>query len=349
MNKIKVLCVDDSALIRSIMSKIVNEQPDMEMVATAPDPLIARDLIKRHSPDVLTLDVEMPRMDGLDFLERLMRLRPMPVIMVSSLTQKGSEITLNALELGAIDFVTKPQMGLQDGMLKYSELIADKIRVAARVRNFQRYSETSAPARLPTGPLIGSEKIIAIGSSTGGTEALRQVLTAMPLNCPGIMITQHMPAGFTRSFAERLNKLCRITVKEAENGDRILPGHAYLAPGGIHLGLTRSGANYHAQLQDLPPVNRHCPSVDLLFHSVAKYAGKNAVGAILTGMGHDGAQGMQAMHQAGARTLAQSERTCVVYGMPREAVALGCVDEIVDIDQMCQHILSNVVGQARRI
>ena len=350
MNKIRVLCVDDSALIRSIMSNIVNRQPDMEMVATAPDPLIARDLIKRYSPDVLTLDVEMPRMDGLDFLERLMRLRPMPVIMVSSLTQKGSEITLNALELGAIDFVTKPQMGLQEGMLQYSELIADKIRVAARVRNFQRFTAAAAPAaRLPAGPLIGSEKIIAIGSSTGGTEALRQVLTSMPLNCPGIMITQHMPPGFTRSFAERLNKLCHITVKEAENGDRILPGHAYLAPGGIHLELARSGANYHAQLQDLPPVNRHCPSVDLLFHSVAKCAGKNAVGAILTGMGHDGAQGLLAMHKAGARTLAQSEATCVVYGMPREAVALDCVDEIVDIDQMCQRILSNVVGQARRI
>ena len=349
MKKIKVLCVDDSALIRSMMNQIVNAQPDMEMVATAPDPLIARDLIKRYSPDVLTLDVEMPRMDGLDFLERLMRLRPMPVIMVSSLTQKGSEITLNALELGAIDFVTKPQMGLQEGMLQYSELIADKIRVAARVRNFQRYSAAAPPVRLRAGPLIGSEKIIAIGSSTGGTEALRQVLTAMPLNCPGILITQHMPAGFTRSFAERLNKLCHITVKEAQNGDRILPGHAYLAPGGIHLVLTRSGANYHAQLQDLPPVNRHCPSVDLLFHSVAKSAGKNAVGAILTGMGYDGAQGMLAMHEAGARTLAQSEKTCVVYGMPREAVALGCVDEIVDIDRMCQRILSNVVGQARRI
>ena len=348
MNKIRVLCVDDSALIRSIMSNIVNRQPDMEMVATAPDPLIARDLIKRYSPDVLTLDVEMPRMDGLDFLERLMRLRPMPVIMVSSLTQKGSEITLNALELGAIDFVTKPETGLQDGMLQYSELIAEKIRIAARVRNFPR--QMAAPvARMPSGPLVGSEKIIAIGASTGGTEALRQVLTAMPLDCPGIVITQHMPAGFTRSFADRLNKLCRINVKEAEDGDRVLPGHAYLAPGGIHLELARSGANYHARLQDLPPVNRHCPSVDLLFHSVAKCAGSNAVGAILTGMGHDGAKGMLAMRQAGARTLAQSEKTCVVYGMPREAVALDGVDEIVDLDQMCQRILSNVVGQARRI
>jgi two-component system chemotaxis response regulator CheB len=348
MNKIRVLCVDDSALIRSIMSNIVNRQPDMEMVATAPDPLIARDLIKRYSPDVLTLDVEMPRMDGLDFLERLMRLRPMPVIMVSSLTQKGSEITLNALELGAIDFVTKPETGLQDGMLQYSELIAEKIRIAARVRNFPR--QTAAPvARMPSGPLIGSEKIIAIGASTGGTEALRQVLTAMPLDCPGIVITQHMPAGFTRSFADRLNKLCRINVKEAEDGDRVLPGHAYLAPGGIHLELTRSGANYHARLQNSPPVNRHCPSVDLLFHSVAKCAGSNAVGAILTGMGYDGAKGMLAMRQAGARTLAQSEKTCVVYGMPREAVALDGVDEIVDLDQMCQRILSNVVGQARRI
>ncbi|MFD1801140.1 chemotaxis response regulator protein-glutamate methylesterase [Mixta tenebrionis] len=349
MNKIRVLCVDDSALIRSIMSNIVNQQPDMEMVATAPDPLIARDLIKRYSPDVLTLDVEMPRMDGLDFLERLMRLRPMPVIMVSSLTQKGSEITLNALELGAIDFVTKPEMGLRDGMLQYSELIADKIRTAARVRHFPQHSTATPPARMASGPLVGSEKIIAIGASTGGTEALRRVLTAMPLNCPGIVITQHMPAGFTRSFAERLNKLCRINVKEAENGDRVLPGHAYIAPGGLHLELARSGANYHAQLQDLPPVNRHCPSVDLLFHSVAKSAGSNAVGAILTGMGHDGAQGLLAMRKAGARTLAQSEKTCVVYGMPREAVALDGVDEIVDLDQMCQRILNNVVGQARRI
>ncbi|QHM73226.1 protein-glutamate methylesterase/protein-glutamine glutaminase [Mixta intestinalis] len=349
MNKIRVLCVDDSALIRSIMSNIVNQQPDMEMVATAPDPLIARDLIKRYSPDVLTLDVEMPRMDGLDFLERLMRLRPMPVIMVSSLTQKGSEITLNALELGAIDFVTKPEMGLRDGMLQYSELIADKIRMAARVRHFPQHSTTAPVARIASAPLVGSEKIIAIGASTGGTEALRQVLTAMPLNCPGIVITQHMPAGFTRSFADRLNKICRINVKEAEDGDRVLPGHAYIAPGGRHLELARSGANYHAQLQDLPPVNRHCPSVDLLFHSVAKSAGSNAVGAILTGMGHDGAEGLLAMRKAGARTLAQSEKTCVVYGMPREAVALDGVDEIVDLDQMCQRILNNVVGQARRI
>ncbi|MCR1566065.1 MAG: chemotaxis response regulator protein-glutamate methylesterase [Mixta calida] len=350
MNKIKVLCVDDSALIRSIMTNIVDQQPDMEMVATAPDPLIARDLIKRFSPDVLTLDVEMPRMDGLDFLERLMRLRPMPVIMVSSLTQKGSEITLNALELGAIDFVTKPEMGLREGMLQYSELIAEKIRMASRVRNFPRHTATAAPvAHVSKGPLVGSEKIIAIGASTGGTEALRQVLTAMPLNCPGIVITQHMPAGFTRSFADRLNKICQIAVKEAEDGDRVLPGHAYIAPGGRHLELARSGANYHAQLNDLPPVNRHCPSVDLLFHSVAKSAGKNAVGAILTGMGHDGAQGLLAMRKAGARTLAQSEKTCVVYGMPREAVAIDGVDEIVDLDQMCQRILSNVVGQARRI
>lgn len=348
MGKIRVLCVDDSALIRSILSNIVNNQPDMEMVATAPDPLIARDLIKRFNPDVLTLDVEMPRMDGLDFLERLMRLRPMPVIMVSSLTSKGSEITLNALELGAVDFVTKPQMRLQDGMQQYSEIIVEKIRMAAAV-NINHLERRTVPARIISSPLVGSEKIIAIGSSTGGTEALRQVLVPMPRTCPGVVITQHMPSGFTRSFAERLDKLCQISVKEAEDGDRVLPGHAYIAPGDLHMELTRSGANYHVKLNQLPPVNRHRPSVDVLFKSVAQFAGKNAVGVILTGMGNDGARGMLEMSKAGAHTLAQSEKTCVVYGMPREAVALKSVSEIVDLEDMTQRLLNSVVGQARRI
>ncbi len=348
MKKIQVLCVDDSALIRQLMTEIVNSHTDMEMVATAPDPLIARDLIKQHNPDVLTLDVEMPRMDGLDFLERLMRLRPMPVIMVSSLTSKGSEITLNALELGAVDFVTKPQLGLREGMLHYSDAIADKIRAASRAR-VSRHVPGVAPKRLTASPMVGSEKIIAIGASTGGTEAIRQVLVPLPPTSPALLITQHMPPGFTRSFAERLNKLCQISVKEAEDGERVMPGHAYIAPGDIHMELARSGANYHIKLNDAPPMNRHRPSVDILFHSVARTAGSNAVGVILTGMGNDGAAGLLAMRKAGAKTLAQSEKTCVVFGMPREAIAAGAACDIVDLDNVSQKMLSCVVGQAQRI
>ncbi|WP_435927719.1 protein-glutamate methylesterase/protein-glutamine glutaminase [Dryocola sp. BD613] len=348
MHKIKVLCVDDSALIRNIMSDIVNQQPDMEMVAVAPDPIIARDLVKRFNPDVLTLDVEMPRMDGLDFLERLMRLRPMPVIMISSLTGKGSEITLSALEMGAVDFVTKPQMGLKEGMVQYSELIAEKIRIASKAQVCRRDSHKVLP-KIISSPLVGSEKIFAIGSSTGGTEALRQVLTPLPRTCPGVVIAQHMPPGFTRSFAERLDKICEIAVKEAEDGDRVLPGHAYIAPGAVHMELVRSGANYHVKLNDNPPVNRHRPSVDVLFKSVASCAGKNAVGAILTGMGNDGAHGLLDMRKAGAHTLAQSEKSCVVFGMPKEAIGLGAAVEVVDLCDMTQHMLNSVTGQARRI
>lgn len=348
MKKIQVLCVDDSALIRQLMTEIVNSHSDMEMVATAPDPLIARDLIKQHNPDVLTLDVEMPRMDGLDFLERLMRLRPMPVVMVSSLTSKGSEITLNALELGAVDFVTKPQLGLREGMLHYSDAIADKIRAASRAR-VSRHVPSADPKRLMASPLVGSEKIIAIGASTGGTEAIRQVLVPLPPTSPALLITQHMPPGFTRSFAERLDKLCQISVKEAEDGERVMPGHAYIAPGDIHMELARSGANYHIKLNDAPPMNRHRPSVDVLFHSVARTAGSNAVGVILTGMGNDGAAGLLAMRKAGAKTLAQSEKTCVVFGMPREAIAAGAACDIVDLENVSQKMLSCIVGQAQRI
>ncbi|VEI71406.1 Chemotaxis response regulator protein-glutamate methylesterase [Serratia quinivorans] len=349
MNKIRVLCVDDSALMRQLMTEIVNSHPDMEMVASAPDPLVARDLIKKFNPQVLTLDVEMPRMDGLDFLEKLMRLRPMPVVMVSSLTGKGSEITLRALELGAVDFVTKPQLGIREGMLAYSELIAEKIRTAAKARLPQR-SSSPAPAILSHAPLLSSEKLIAIGASTGGTEAIRQVLQPLPATSPALLITQHMPPGFTRSFAERLNKLCQITVKEAEDGERVLPGHAYIAPGDRHLELSRSGANYQVKLHDGPPVNRHRPSVDVLFRSVAQYAGRNAVGVILTGMGNDGAMGMLEMHRAGAYTLAQNEASCVVFGMPREAIAAGGVNEVVELERMSQRMLAQIAGgQALRI
>ena len=348
MTKIKELCNDDSALIRSIMTDIVNGQPDMEMVATAPDPLIGRDLIKRFNPDVLTLDVEMPRMDGLDFLERLMRLRPMPVVMISSLTQRGSEITLHALELGAVDFVNKPHMALKEGMLQYAELIEEKIHIASRACIHRLTREPSAVIPL-SGPRVRSEKIIAIGASTGGTEALRQTLLPLPPSSPGIVITQHMPPGLTHSFAQRLDGLCRISVKEAEDGERVLPGHAYIAPGNRHMELVRSGANYHVRISDGEPVNRHRPSVDVLFRSVATSAGKNAVGVILTGMGSDGAKGLLEMHNAGAHTLAQSEKSCVVFGMPREAIALNPDIEVVDLCDMSQQMLNSVVGQARRI
>lgn len=349
MSKIRVLSVDDSALMRQLMTEIVNSHPDMEMVAAAPDPLVARDMIKKFNPQVLTLDVEMPRMDGLDFLEKLMRLRPMPVVMVSSLTGLGSEITLRALELGAVDFVTKPQLGIREGMLAYSELIAEKIRTAAKARLPQR-SNGPAPAILSHTPLLSSEKLIAIGASTGGTEAIRQVLQPLPATSPALLITQHMPPGFTRSFAERLNKLCQITVKEAEDGERVLPGHAYIAPGDHHLELSRSGANYQVKLNDGPPVNRHRPSVDVLFRSVAQHAGRNAVGVILTGMGNDGAAGMLEMHRAGAYTLAQNEASCVVFGMPREAIATGGVNEVVELDRMSQRMLAQIAGgQALRI
>jgi len=339
MIKIKVLIVDDSALIRGVMKEIINSQPDMEVVGVAPDPLAARDLIKQTHPDVLTLDVEMPKMDGLEFLEKLMRLRPMPVLMVSSLTERGSEITMRALELGAVDFVTKPRISIQSGMLEYTDLIAEKIRIASRARIRQHTpGVASKPAAGPLAslrnPLVSSEKLIIIGASTGGTEAIKDFLVQLPSDSPGILITQHMPEGFTRSFANRLDKLCRISVKEAEGGERVLPGHAYLAPGHSHLLLVRSGANYMTRLDQGPPVNRHRPSVDVLFNSAAVNAGKNAVGVILTGMGRDGAAGMLEMRKAGAYNLAQDEASCVVFGMPKEAIAIGAAHEVAPLHEL---------------
>lgn len=349
VKKIRVLCVDDSALVRSLMVEIINGHADMEVVATAPDPLVARELIKQHNPDVLTLDVEMPRMDGLDFLDRLMRLRPMPVVMVSSLTERGSEVTLRALELGAVDFVTKPKLGLRDGLLEYSHLIADKIRAAAASRprqTVQRPRQRMLSAR----PFSTTEKLVMIGASTGGTEAIRQVLEPLPPNSPAIMITQHMPAGFTRSFVQRLDNLCAVQVHEAEDGQRVLPGHVYLAPGGVaHMKLARSGANYIVQLEYSEPVNRHRPSVDVLFHSAAEVAGRNAVGVLLTGMGKDGAQGMLAMKQAGAITFAQDEASCVVFGMPREALHIGAADEAVPLSEISERILASAGASSQRV
>ena len=351
MRKIRVLCVDDSALVRSLMVEIINSHPDMEVVAVAPDPIIARDLIKEYNPDVLTLDVEMPRMDGLDFLERLMRLRPMPVVMVSSLTERNSDITIRALELGAVDFVTKPRLGLRDCLMEYSDIIADKIRAAAMSRPRRRLARPAATSsRVLTRSFSTTEKLIMIGASTGGTEAIRQVLEPLPANSPAIMITQHMPAGFTRSFVQRLDSLCQVQVHEAEHGQRVLPGHVYLAPGGIaHMKLARSGANYVVELEDSEPVNRHRPSVDVLFHSAAEVAGRNAIGVLLTGMGKDGAQGMLAMKKAGAVTFAQDEASCVVFGMPREALAIGAADEAVPLAEMSERILASAGSFGHRV
>ena len=348
--KTKVLIVDDSALIRSVMSEIVNSQPDMEVVGTAPDPLVARELIKKTNPDVLTLDVEMPKMDGLDFLEKLMRLRPMPVLMVSSLTERGSEITMRALELGAVDFVTKPKISIQSGMREYTELITDKIRAAARARVKRTVAGTTPTMALPQlrSPLTSSEKLIIIGASTGGTEAIREFLMQMPSDCPGILIAQHMPEGFTSSFARRLDALCKISVVESSGNERVLPGHAYIAPGHSHLLLARSGANYMTKIEQTDPVNRHRPSVDVLFRSAATAAGKNAVGVILTGMGKDGAAGMLEMKNAGAQNFAQDEASCVVFGMPREAIAIGAAHEVAPLTALPGLVLGHLAAHGGR-
>jgi two-component system chemotaxis response regulator CheB len=352
--KIKVLIVDDSALIRSVMSEIIGSQSDMEVVGVAPDPIVARDMIKLTNPDVLTLDVEMPKMDGLDFLEKLMRLRPMPVVMVSSLTERGSEITMRALELGAVDFVTKPKLSIQSGMRDYAEMIADKIRTASKARIKARVMQTAGSAKtggpLPSvrNPLTSSEKLIILGASTGGTEAIREFLMQMPSDCPGILIAQHMPEGFTRSFARRLDSLCKISVRESAGGERVLPGHAYIAPGHSHLLLARSGANYVTQLDQGELVNRHRPSVDVLFRSAAVAAGKNAVGVILTGMGKDGAAGMLEMKNAGAYNFAQDEASCVVFGMPREAIAVGAVHEVGPLNGLPSMVLGYLATHGSR-
>jgi two-component system chemotaxis response regulator CheB len=345
MAKLKVLIVDDSALIRSLMTKIVSSQPDMEVVGVAPDPIVARELIKQTNPDVLTLDVEMPRMNGLEFLEKLMRLRPMPVVMVSTLTEKGSEVALKALELGAVDFISKPKVGVSEGMSDLANEIGEKIRTAALARIRRQTlaaTSTGTPKPLAGHILSTTEKIIFIGSSTGGTEALKEVLSRMPANSPAIMMTQHMPESFTKSFAARLNTLSALTVKEAENNERILPGHAYLAPGHSHLLVRKSGAYYFTELSQSDPVNRHRPSVDVLFDSAARVVGQNALAVMLTGMGKDGAVGMLAMREAGAYTIAQDEASCVVFGMPRAAIEIGAAHEIASLTNIAARVLDNI-------
>jgi len=349
-HKIKVLVIDDSALIRSVMKEIINREIDMECVGAAPDPLVAREMIKELNPDVLTLDVEMPKMDGLDFLERLMRLRPMPVLMVSTLTERGSDITFRALELGAVDFVSKPKLDIARGMEEYAIEITDKIRATAQARVRKTVAEPvvhekySADAILPSvaGRFSSTEKLIIIGASTGGTEAIKEILMKLPADAPGVLVAQHMPEHFTKSFADRLNTLCKISVKEAENNERILPGHAYIAPGHSHLLLKRSGANYMTKLDQGELVNRHRPSVDVLFRSAANVAGANALGIILTGMGKDGVQGLLEMKQAGSYTIAQDEASCVVFGMPKEAIAVGGVCEVLPLQNISRRALEHL-------
>ena len=360
--KIRVIVVDDSALVRSLLSEIINRQRDMECIGTANDPLVAREMIREMNPDVITLDVEMPRMDGIDFLGRLMRLRPMPVVMISTLTERGAEVTMKALELGAIDFVAKPRVGLASGLNDLATQIVDKIRVAA-VAQVRRaapreasaaHSASGAGTAAPAAPttLLGrlsTEKLICIGASTGGTEAIKEVLVHMPADSPGIVITQHMPPGFTTSFAARLNGLCQITVKEASNGERILPGHAYIAPGGTQFHVARSGANYVSVVDDGPPVNRHKPSVEVLFKSAAAVVGRNAFGIMLTGMGNDGAAAMREMKDAGSYNYVQDEATCIVFGMPREAIAHGAADEVLPLGQIAPALVARLRGATDRL
>lgn len=345
--KTRVLIIDDSALVRGLLTEIIGRQPDLEVVGAAPDPLVAREMIRALNPDVLTLDVEMPKMDGLDFLERLMRLRPTPVVMVSTLTERGAETTIRALELGAIDFVAKPKIGIAAGLQELGRDICEKIRIASRARMHRRVdaaAETNVAKAPPPAAYsrLSTERLIVIGASTGGTEAIREVLTRFPADSPATLITQHMPPGFTKSFAARLDSLCRIIVSEAVDGERVLPGHAYIAPGDRHMRLAKSGANYVIALDDGPPVNRHKPSVEVLFRSAAQVAGPNAMGVMLTGMGKDGAAAMLEMKRAGGFNLAQDEASCVVFGMPKEAIASGGVDEVLGVTRIAGRLLEKL-------
>ena len=342
--RIKVLVVDDSALVRNILSQGLGQYPDIEIVGAAANPYIARDMILKFRPDVLTLDVEMPRMDGVEFLRKLMPQYPLPVVMVSALTEKGKKITLQALEAGAIDFVTKPSVDVAWGL---SGMIADlhtKVKTASRanVSGWKReQKERVKPERENYTALAEStDKVIAIGASTGGTEAIRYIITQFSAMMPGVVIVQHMPAGFTKMFADRLDEQCQMNVKEAEDGDRVMPGRILIAPGDYQMRVLRSGGLYRVKISDDEKVCGHKPSVEVLFHSAAKFAGTNAVGIILTGMGHDGANGMLAMRQAGARTVAQNEATSVVYGMPKVAYEKGGVEFVLPLENITDKVVS---------
>ena len=339
MNKIRVLIVDDSAIVRKIFSEELSKYPDIEIVGTAPDPFVARDKIVNLKPDVITLDIEMPRMDGLTFLRKLMKFFPIPAIVVSSLTPKGGKLTLEAMDIGAVDVIGKPGAAYSVGDM--SAQLADKIRGAARVKMVRK--EAEATKYEPIASLAQTtNKVVAIGASTGGTEALKAVLSQMPANSPGMVIVQHMPANFTSAFAERLNGLCKVTVREAKDNDSVTSGTALIAPGNYHMLLRRSGARYYVEVKTGPMVHHQRPAVDILFKSTAKYAGANAIGVILTGMGADGAAGLLEMKNMGAGTIAQDEKTCVVFGMPKEAIKMGAVDKILPLNQIAFEIIRMV-------
>ena len=339
--KIKVLIVDDSAIVRKILREELDKEPDIEVIGTAPDPFVARDKIVLQKPDVITLDIEMPRMDGLTFLKKIMQYHPIPVIIVSSLTPQGSQMALEAMENGAIEVLAKPGSSFSVGDM--STQLKEKIRVAAKA-NLQQVRRTPVSpspitANVSQALRETTQKVIAIGASTGGTEALKEVLVKMPVNIPGILVVQHMPAEFTRAFAERLNKICSIEVREAQDGDSVLNGQALIAPGNFHMFLKRSGAKYFVNIKDGPRVHHQRPAVDVLFQSVAQYAGSNAIGVILTGMGADGAQGILRMKELGAKTIAQDEASCVVFGMPKEAIKLGAIDRVIPLDRIPQEVI----------
>lgn len=356
---IKVMIVDDSAVVRQVMSAVLAADPGIEVLAAAADPLLAMARMKQQWPDVLVLDVEMPRMDGITFLKKIMQERPTPVVICSTLTTQGAETTLEALAAGAVAIISKPKLGLKDFLEDSSQDLVASVKAAARA-NVRRLAAVAArPPRAPvvkhtadvilppSGPRAmtqTTERVVAIGTSTGGTQALEVVLTALPRVSPGIVIVQHMPEKFTAAFAARLDSLCQITVKEAQTNDRVVPGRALIAPGGKHMLLKRSGAQYAVEVVDGPLVNRHRPSVDVLFRSVAKCAGANAFGIIMTGMGDDGAAGLLEMRQAGARTIAQDEESCVVYGMPKEAVKRGGVERTVSLDVIDREIVNQLAG-----
>jgi len=336
---IRVLIIDDSALIRRVLAEIIGREGDMTVVGVAPDALVAREMIRTHDPDVLTLDIEMPKMSGLEFLEKLMHLRPMPVVMVSTLTQHGSEAALRALELGAVDFVAKPDVEIVHGLERYADELVAKIRAAARVR---RHRPREAPPPDPL-PLLGDgaavRRVVFVGASTGGTEAIRALLQRLPEDAPPVLVTQHMPPGYTATFAARLDKQCKVSVVEAVNGVIIRRGHVYIAPGGRHLTIARRSAGYGLVVSDDEPVNRHKPSVEVLFQSAAREAADSAIGVMLTGMGKDGAEGMVAIRDAGGHTIAQDEASCVVYGMPREAISAGGVIEVLPLADIPRRLL----------
>jgi two-component system chemotaxis response regulator CheB len=348
--KVRVLIVDDSASVRQILTTILNDDPDIDVMAAVSDPFAAARRLQDELPDVMILDIEMPRMDGMTFLRKIMAQRPIPVIICSTLTEQGSDLMFEAFEAGAVDIVPKPRVDTRQALMESSTRLRDAVKSAARARvRPRRASRTVVEAKLTADAIMPppvqtrsrptTERIVSIGVSTGGTESLRDVLEVLPPDCPGILIVQHMPQGFTAAFAKRLNGLCQITVKEAEDGEPVLPGHAYIAPGSRHMLLQRTGRRYHIAIKDGPPVSRHRPSADVLFRSTAQYAGPNALGIIMTGMGDDGAKGLLEMRKLGSTTRAQDEESCVVFGMPKEAIACGAVEKIVSLSQIPREIM----------